>query len=100
MAQQNKTALVTGSSRGIGRAAALALAETSAHVLGSLRPPRPGSPATIALLSVSGRQIIYSTAHTSSQAVKVWIGFLWTRLGASASRSGDQKLGNQGKEIL
>src|SRR6201987_1340042 len=30
---QNKTALVTGSSRGIGRATALALAEAGAHVL-------------------------------------------------------------------
>jgi len=29
----NKTALVTGASRGIGRAIALALAETGAHVL-------------------------------------------------------------------
>src|SRR3979411_612058 len=33
MAQHNKTALVTGSSRGIGRAPALALAETGAHIL-------------------------------------------------------------------
>ena len=32
-ALQNKTALVTGASRGIGRATALALAETGAHVL-------------------------------------------------------------------
>jgi 3-oxoacyl-[acyl-carrier protein] reductase len=31
--QHNKTALVTGASRGIGRAIALALAETGAHVL-------------------------------------------------------------------
>src|SRR6202790_3559618 len=33
MVQHNKTALVTGASRGIGRANALALAETGAHVL-------------------------------------------------------------------
>src|SRR5580693_5142373 len=33
MAQHNKTALVTGASRGIGRATALALAETGARVL-------------------------------------------------------------------
>src|SRR6266403_2694930 len=33
MVQHNKTALVTGASRGIGRATALALAETCAHVL-------------------------------------------------------------------
>jgi 3-oxoacyl-[acyl-carrier protein] reductase len=33
MVQQNKTALVTGASRGIGRATALALAQTGAHVL-------------------------------------------------------------------
>jgi 3-oxoacyl-[acyl-carrier protein] reductase len=33
MVQYNRTALVTGASRGIGRATALALAETDAHVL-------------------------------------------------------------------
>jgi NAD(P)-dependent dehydrogenase (short-subunit alcohol dehydrogenase family) len=33
MVQQNKTALVTGAARGIGRATALALAEPGAHVL-------------------------------------------------------------------
>jgi NAD(P)-dependent dehydrogenase (short-subunit alcohol dehydrogenase family) len=33
MDQHNKTALVTGASRGIGRATALALAETGVHVL-------------------------------------------------------------------
>jgi NAD(P)-dependent dehydrogenase (short-subunit alcohol dehydrogenase family) len=33
MVQDNKTVLVTGASRGIGRATALALAETGAHVL-------------------------------------------------------------------
>ena len=33
MFQQNKTALVTGASRGIGRAIASALANTGAHVL-------------------------------------------------------------------
>src|SRR3989441_10626477 len=33
MVQQNKPALVTGASRGIGRATALALADTGAHVL-------------------------------------------------------------------
>ena len=33
MVHRNKTALVTGASRGIGRATALALAQTGAHVL-------------------------------------------------------------------
>ena len=33
MAQHNKTALVTGASRGIGRATAAALARDGAHVL-------------------------------------------------------------------
>ena len=33
MAQHNKTALVTGASRGIGRATAAALAKAGAHVL-------------------------------------------------------------------
>jgi NAD(P)-dependent dehydrogenase (short-subunit alcohol dehydrogenase family) len=33
MVQHDKTSLVTGASRGIGRATALALAETGAHVL-------------------------------------------------------------------
>jgi NAD(P)-dependent dehydrogenase (short-subunit alcohol dehydrogenase family) len=41
MRQNNKTALVTGASRGIGRATALALAETGAEVLVRMKLAAP-----------------------------------------------------------
>jgi 3-oxoacyl-[acyl-carrier protein] reductase len=53
-ALQNKTALVTGASRGIGRATAAALAEAGAHVLVHYGRSRPEAEALVAEIKTKG----------------------------------------------
>src|ERR1700683_5065571 len=55
-ALQNKTALVTGASRGIGRATASALAEAGAHVLVHYGRSRQEAESLVAEIQRKGRQ--------------------------------------------
>jgi 3-oxoacyl-[acyl-carrier protein] reductase len=56
MVQQNKTALVTGASRGIGRAIASALANTGAHVLVHYRHSAQDAESLVAAIRSKGGQ--------------------------------------------
>jgi 3-oxoacyl-[acyl-carrier protein] reductase len=56
MVQDHKTALVTGASRGIGRAIALALAETGAHVLVHYGRSAQQAESVVAAIQAKGRR--------------------------------------------
>jgi 3-oxoacyl-[acyl-carrier protein] reductase len=91
-----KTALVTGASRGIGRASALALAESGAHVLVHYgRGKREADSVVAAIRSAGGRAEAVAAdlvaprgAHELAQQVRVMVG---DRLGILVGNAGISK---------
>jgi len=64
---QNKTALVTGASRGIGRATALALAEAGAHVLVHYGRSERGS--SIVVISSLGARLVVGKSGPENPSI-------------------------------
>jgi 3-oxoacyl-[acyl-carrier protein] reductase len=61
----NKTALVTGASRGIGKAIAIALAEAGANVAVNYRERKKGADETVAAIKKLGRKAVALQADVS-----------------------------------
>jgi len=80
---QKRTALVTGGSRGIGRAVALALAGAGADVAVNYRDRETEAEAVVAAIRAEGRRAIAVRADVSlSDAVRGMIGRIEAELGA------------------
>jgi glucose 1-dehydrogenase/3-dehydrosphinganine reductase len=65
---QGQTAIVTGASRGIGRAIAIELAATGANIVGSYINDRDGADAVVSEIIAVGRQAIAHRADVSQSA--------------------------------
>jgi 3-oxoacyl-[acyl-carrier protein] reductase len=96
---QGKTALVTGASRGIGRAIALALAEAGAHILVHYgRSTQDAESLVAGIRSKGGRanaiSADLSTADGAIQLAKEVRAIIGERLGTLVSNAGISKSAN------